>query len=62
MHPKPSARRLAQSDDRFRDPHGIPRVDRAAMLQKSEFLRPGGVVVDVCGAGPCETERRAAPQ
>ncbi len=34
------------------DPHEFPRRSTAAMRQKSAFLRPGGVVTDVCG-GPC---------
>jgi hypothetical protein len=35
------------------DPHSHPRNDAAARRQKSEFLRIGGPVVDVCGGGPC---------
>ncbi len=35
------------------DPHEDPRATKAARTQKSEFLKPGGVVVDVCGAAPC---------
>jgi hypothetical protein len=35
------------------DPHSHPRNDPAARRQKSEFLRIGGPVVDVCGGGPC---------
>jgi hypothetical protein len=34
------------------DPHEFPRRSTAGMRQKSAFLRPGGVVTDVCG-GPC---------
>jgi hypothetical protein len=37
-----------------RDPHEDPRRTFSAIRQKSEFLRPGGVVRDVCG-GPCFT-------
>lgn len=36
-----------------RDPHSDPRSDPAARVQKSEFLRIGGKVVDVCDGGPC---------
>jgi hypothetical protein len=36
-----------------RDPHGDPRSTPAARVQKSEFLRPNGAVVDVCGGNPC---------
>lgn len=35
------------------DPHGDPRADPDAREQISEFLRPGGVVIDVCGGEPC---------
>jgi hypothetical protein len=35
------------------DPHGAPRNDPKARIQKSEFLKVGGQVVDVCGGGPC---------
>ena len=35
------------------DPHERPRRQPAARLQKSEFLRSNGVVIDVCGGAPC---------
>jgi hypothetical protein len=35
------------------DPHGAPRADASNRVQKSEFLRVGGSVVDVCGDHPC---------
>jgi hypothetical protein len=35
------------------DPHECPRRQPEARLQKSEFLRSDGAVVDVCGGGPC---------
>lgn len=35
------------------DPHGDPRSDPDAREQISEFLRPDGVVVDVCGGSFC---------
>ena len=35
------------------DPHGRPRAQVSARLQKSEFLKPGGAFVDVCGGSPC---------
>ncbi len=35
------------------DPHGDPRSDADARVQKSEFLRPDGAVVDVCDGLPC---------
>lgn len=36
-----------------RDPHESPRNTVAARLQKSEFMKTGGIVIDVCGDGPC---------
>jgi hypothetical protein len=35
------------------DPHSRPRATPAAQLQKSEFLKPDGAVVDTCGGAPC---------
>jgi hypothetical protein len=35
------------------DPHGRPRATASARLQKSEFLKPDGAVVDVCSGLPC---------
>jgi hypothetical protein len=35
------------------DPHENPRRTPAAQLQKSEFLRDDGAVVDTCGGAPC---------
>lgn len=36
-----------------RDPHETPRRDASAQLQKSEFLKTGGRVIDVCNGAPC---------
>jgi hypothetical protein len=36
-----------------RDPHSAPRASVDARRQKSEFLKIGGQVIDVCGARPC---------
>jgi hypothetical protein len=36
-----------------KDPHSAPRSSPVARRQKSEFLRPGGRVVDVCDGRPC---------
>jgi hypothetical protein len=36
-----------------RDPHETPRRDPEAQLQKSEFLKTGGAVIDVCNGQPC---------
>jgi len=35
------------------DPHGDPRSDPEARVQKSEFLKSDGAVVDVCDGDPC---------
>jgi hypothetical protein len=37
------------------DPHSDPRDTPEARTQISEFLRPNGKVVDVCGGDPCHT-------
>lgn len=37
------------------DPHSDPRSTPAARVQKSEFLKVDGRVVDVCGAAPCRS-------
>jgi hypothetical protein len=38
------------------DPHSRPRSTVAARVQKSEFLKINGRVVDVCGGKPCKTD------
>jgi hypothetical protein len=35
------------------DPHSDPRNSPAGRTQKSEFLKIGGAVVDVCSGAPC---------
>ena len=35
------------------DPHANPRHQASARLQKSEFLRLDGFLIDVCGGAPC---------
>ncbi|MEA2330681.1 MAG: hypothetical protein QOH58_819 [Thermoleophilaceae bacterium] len=35
------------------DPHSAPRSSVDARVQKSEFLKVGGSVIDVCAARPC---------
>jgi hypothetical protein len=35
------------------DPHECPRRAPEARLQKSEFLKPGGAVIDTCAGMPC---------
>ena len=39
------------------DPHSHPRNTVAARLQKSEFLRVNGAVIDVCAGLPCHTDQ-----
>ncbi len=48
--PPPRTNKPNRSGD---DPHENPRATPSARVQKSEFLRVGGRVVDVCGGGPC---------
>ena len=43
------------------DPHSHPRNDAVARRQKSDFLRIGGTVVDVCGEGPCYANGYTGP-
>ncbi|MCP5117897.1 MAG: hypothetical protein GY953_44340, partial [bacterium] len=35
--------------EKHNDPHGVVRAQASARLQKAEFLKPGGQIVDVCG-------------
>ncbi len=53
--PAPPTTNLAPSVGR--DPHGDPRSNAAARVQKSEFLRTNGAVVDVCQGAPCVIRR-----
>jgi hypothetical protein len=43
------------------DPHGNVRATPSARVQKSEFLKVGGAVVDVCGGKPCYAEPYTGP-
>ena len=38
------------------DPHSFVRSTAAARVQKSDFLKPNGTVVDVCAGRPCHTD------
>ena len=49
-NPPPSTNTPNRSGD---DPHENPRATQSARVQKSEFLKVGGGVVDVCGGRPC---------
>jgi hypothetical protein len=42
-----------RSPEYGRDPHETPRCMPEARIQKSEFLRSDGAVIDVCNGGPC---------
>jgi hypothetical protein len=35
------------------DPHNVVSYTPAALDQISDFMAPGGTVVDVCGGQPC---------
>ena len=45
---------LPPSPDGVPDPHEDPRRQTAAIAQKNTFLRPDGVVEDVCAGTPCQ--------
>ena len=47
-----------EDDPDARDPHEDPRRQSAAIEQKNTFLRPDGVVVDVCDGRPCQAVPR----
>lgn len=52
--PAPPIGNLAPFEpDYGRDPHESPRRAAAAQQQKSDFLRPAGVLVDTCGGLAC---------
>jgi hypothetical protein len=52
---------INQPNRKGQDPHSHPRSDPAARRQKSEFLKVGGAVVDVCGGGPCFANGYSGP-
>ena len=52
--PAPPTGNLAPHEPAYGiDPHESPRRAVNAQQQKSEFLRPGGTVIDTCGGLPC---------
>ncbi len=57
--PPPPAANLPNRDGR--DPHEEPRNTVAARLQKSEFLKIDGRIIDVCGGGPCYSREYSGP-
>ncbi|MGZ6929547.1 MAG: hypothetical protein ACXVK4_03370 [Acidimicrobiia bacterium] len=53
-NPAPPLGNLAPHEPAYgSDPHEFPRRTPAAQQQKSEFLAPGGTIVDTCGGLPC---------
>lgn len=53
-NPAPPLGNLAPTDPEYgEDPHENPRRTPAAQLQKSEFLKPGGTLIDTCAGAPC---------
>ncbi len=53
--PPPVANLAPADSPTNQDPHENPRSTPAARVQKSDFLRPGGEVFDVCGGAPCHS-------
>ena len=54
LNPAPPLGNIAPSEPAYgSDPHENPRASALNQQQKSEFLRPGGTVVDVCNGLPC---------
>ncbi len=52
--PAPPLGNVAPTDPEYgKDPHESPRRAINAQQQKSDFLRPGGTVVDTCGGLAC---------
>ena len=51
----PNANTPPVNSDSNRDPHGRPRATPAAQDQKSEHLRIGGTIKDLCGSAPCHS-------
>ncbi len=53
-NPAPPLGNVPPTEPEFgQDPHSRPRATPAAQLQKSEFLRTDGAVVDTCSGVPC---------
>lgn len=56
VQPPPLANLAPHDSATNHDPHEDVRDTKAARTQKSDFLAPGGSVVDVCGGKPCHTD------
>jgi hypothetical protein len=55
VQPPPVGNIAPQDTTKNQDPHEFVRSSPLARVQKSEFLRPGGAVFDVCAGKPCRT-------
>jgi hypothetical protein len=55
VQPPPVANVAPQDTSTNNDPHEFVRKSPLARAQKSDFLRPKGIVVDVCDGKPCHT-------
>ena len=53
--PPPLTNTAPEEGPNGEDPHSQPRSTPAARTQKSEFLKQGGAVIDVCDGAPCHT-------
>jgi hypothetical protein len=54
LNPAPPLGNVAPDEAHYgADPHEFPRRSPLAQQQKSEFLRPGGALIDVCNGLPC---------
>ena len=53
-NPAPPLGNVAPTEPAYgEDPHENPRRTPAAQLQKSEFLKPNGTLIDTCSGAPC---------
>ena len=55
VQPPPVANRAPADTSKNHDPHEFVRSSPRARVQKSDFLRASGAVLDVCGGKPCRT-------
>jgi hypothetical protein len=55
VQPPPVANVAPADTSKNHDPHEFVRSSPQARVQKSDFLRARGVVIDVCGGKPCRT-------
>ena len=55
VQPPPVGNIAPQDTTQNQDPHEFVRSSPLARVQKSDFLRPNGAVLDVCAGKPCHT-------